>query len=68
MANAMEMSHTRFSRWYNAFRQSRYYSRFSQTPCSLPSGITRGPGTPFFRGQLFSGALLRTGFLICSVE
>ena len=28
MAKAMEMTHTRFARWYNAFRQNRYYSRF----------------------------------------
>ena len=28
MAEAMKKTTARFARWYNAFRQSRYYSRF----------------------------------------
>jgi hypothetical protein len=28
MAKAMKKTGTRFARWYNAFRESRYYSRF----------------------------------------
>ena len=28
MAKAMKKTGTRFARWYTAFRQKRYYSRF----------------------------------------
>jgi hypothetical protein len=28
MAQAMKKTGTRFTRWYNTFRENRYYSRF----------------------------------------
>jgi hypothetical protein len=61
MAKAMKKTRTRFARWYSAFRESRYYSRFEWIIAVLPSqpwGLS-GPGTPS-GAVAFAGALYPT--------